>query len=171
MLLGYSAAAQGRLDDAERRFDEVISVTVPARTHSPNRPIEARAAFRRGERTRAFRLLRAHVDELLDTGNMQAASVTGVEFVTMMAAMDRLPAAAVALGYLDTTGCSTPPRSRPSWLTPRTSSQRTPIAWRTAPAGGTSTTDRRSGTCATSSTDSSARRRPVSRIATLGSGR
>ena len=37
MLLGYSAAFQGRQDRAEHLFDEAVGVEVPAGTHSPNK--------------------------------------------------------------------------------------------------------------------------------------
>jgi predicted ATPase/class 3 adenylate cyclase len=103
MLLGYSASLQEQHDLAERLFDEAISVEVPERTQSPNRPIEARAAFRRGEVPRAFRVLSSYIDELLDTGNMQAICVTCVEFVNMMAALGRLADAAPILHHLDKT--------------------------------------------------------------------
>jgi predicted ATPase/DNA-binding SARP family transcriptional activator len=100
--LGYSAALQGRHDDAERHFDEAARVDVPPGTLSANKTTEARSAFRRGERQRAFRLLRSHIDELLDTDNVVAASVVGIEFVNMMAALDRIAEAAHLLRYLET---------------------------------------------------------------------
>src|SRR5664280_2220038 len=65
-MLGYSALLQGKADLADRFFDEAVSVEVPDRTVSVNKPIEARAAFRRGNRSAAFRILRAYVDELLE---------------------------------------------------------------------------------------------------------
>jgi predicted ATPase len=103
MLLGYSARFQGEGERAERFFDEAIDVELPGRTRSPNRPIEARALFRRGDRLTAFRLLRAHVVELLEEESMHGADITAVEFVDMMARSDRLPEAARMLGYLETT--------------------------------------------------------------------
>ena len=69
-----------------------------------NKVFEARAAFRRGNRSRAFRILRAHVDELLETDYTEVARLAAVEFINMMAANDRLPDAARVLGYLATTG-------------------------------------------------------------------
>ncbi|GLH99607.1 ATP-binding protein [Phytohabitans aurantiacus] len=104
MLLGYSAACQGERERAERLFDEAVAVRVPDHTHSPNKPVRARALLRRGDRAGAFGLLRSHVDELLDTGNMQGTCVAAVEFVTMMAAVGRLPDAARVLGYVEGAG-------------------------------------------------------------------
>jgi predicted ATPase/DNA-binding SARP family transcriptional activator len=103
MLLGYSAAAQNRPADATTMFDEAVAVRVPDRTHSPNRTIQARAVFRRGERSRALRMLRTHIEDLLDTGNLQAVCYASVEFVNMMTTLDRLPDAAHLLRYLDIT--------------------------------------------------------------------
>ena len=100
MLLGYSAAAQGRPEEAEPLFEAAVDVGVPPRTHSPNRTVEARVAFRRGDRPRAFRALRAHVEELLDSDNMQGACVASVEFVAMLARSGRLPEAEPVVGYL-----------------------------------------------------------------------
>ena len=113
VMLGYSASVQGTRDRAEQLFDDAIDVEVPQRTHSPNKAIEAGAVFRRGDRTRAFRILRTHVDELLDDDNMQAACVTTVEFVNMTATVDRLPDAARMLGFLETTGLL----DAPAWRT------------------------------------------------------
>lgn len=104
MLLGYSALFQGDQERADRLFGEAVDVGVPERTHSPNRPIEARTALRRGDPARAALILRAHVEELLDTGNMQGASIACVELVDLMASTERLPEAARMLGYLETTG-------------------------------------------------------------------
>ncbi|WP_018636173.1 AfsR/SARP family transcriptional regulator [Parafrankia elaeagni] len=104
VMLGYSASLQGDLPRANRLFDEAVGVTVPQRTHSPNRVVEAGAVFRRGDRARAFGILRGHIDQLLDDDNMQAACVTSVEFINMMAAVGRLPDAARMLGFLATTG-------------------------------------------------------------------
>ncbi|WP_018501023.1 BTAD domain-containing putative transcriptional regulator [Parafrankia discariae] len=113
VLLGYSALLRGRHDRADRLFDEAVGVEVPARTHSPNRAVQARAVFRRGERARAFAILHAHVEQLLDDGNMQAACVTTVEFVNMAAAVGRLEDAARMLGFLETTGLL----EHPAWRT------------------------------------------------------
>lgn len=102
--LGYAALFQGRLADADRHFDELASIDVPDRTFSVNKPIEARAAFKRGDRLQAFRILRTHIDDLLAADNTDVARLACVEFVNMMATIDRLPDAARVLGYLETTG-------------------------------------------------------------------
>ena len=104
MLLGYSMSFQGRHDEAERSFESAVSVPVPARTHTPNNAIAARVAFRRGDRRRAFLLLRGHLDELLETDNMQGASVACVEFINIMLQLGRLPDVVRMLAYLETTG-------------------------------------------------------------------
>ncbi len=90
LLLGYSAKFQDDHARAERLFEEAVAVEVPARTYTPNTAIRARLAFRRGDRPRAFRLLRAYVDELLSTDNLQGASVAADELAEMLG--DRAPA-------------------------------------------------------------------------------
>ncbi|MFC3894983.1 BTAD domain-containing putative transcriptional regulator [Lentzea rhizosphaerae] len=95
--LGYSAMFQGR--DPDPFFDEAADVDLPPGTLSANKTTEARREFRRGDTDRALELLAAHVDELLETGNVVAASVVAVEFVAVT--KDALPEeAAVVLGYL-----------------------------------------------------------------------
>jgi predicted ATPase/DNA-binding SARP family transcriptional activator len=103
MLLGYTAAFQGDETRAEQLFAAAVDVPVPPRTHSPNRTIEARIAWRRGQRAHAVALLRAQVDELLATGNMQAASLVAVELVTMLTTVGHTADAARMLGYLQAT--------------------------------------------------------------------
>ncbi|WP_205346936.1 AfsR/SARP family transcriptional regulator [Pseudonocardia broussonetiae] len=103
-LLGYSAFFQGEPERAHRLFDESADIDVPDRTISVNAPIDARSAFRRGDRPQAFRILRSHVDELLRTGNTDIAGNAAVEFITMMASLDRLNDAARVLEYLRTAG-------------------------------------------------------------------
>ena len=102
--LGYSAMFQGRTQEADDMFEELSRVAVPERTFVVSRPIEARAAFRRGDPTRAFEILRAHVDDLLQTDVMDVARLAALEFVTMMAAQDRLADAGPVLPYLEATG-------------------------------------------------------------------
>ncbi|WP_238435913.1 BTAD domain-containing putative transcriptional regulator [Frankia sp. AgB1.8] len=109
LLLGYAALLQNRPAHAEELLGAAVEVEVPARTHSPNRCVEARAYFRRGDRARAYDILREHVDELLDSGNMQAICVTAVEFVNMMTTVDRLAEANRVLLHLD--------RVAPYWAT------------------------------------------------------
>jgi hypothetical protein len=103
-MLGYSALLQGKPDLADRFFDEAISIEVPDRTVSVNKPIEARAAFRRGNRSAAFRILRAYIHELLETDYPDLAANAAVEFINEMAIIDRLPAAARVLDYLRAAG-------------------------------------------------------------------
>ena len=103
-MLGYSALLQRNPDLADRFFDEATSIDVPDRTVSVNKPIEARAAFRRGNRSAAFRILRAYVHELLETDYPDLAPNAAVEFINVMAAIDRLPAAARVLDYLRAAG-------------------------------------------------------------------
>ncbi|MFD4639893.1 BTAD domain-containing putative transcriptional regulator [Lentzea sp. NPDC058436] len=95
--LGYSAMFQGREPDVF--FDEAADVEVPPGTLSANKTTEARRAFRRGDLDAAFESLRAHVEELLETGNVVAASVVAVEFIAIT--RGSLPdEAARVLGYL-----------------------------------------------------------------------
>jgi hypothetical protein len=103
-LLGSFAAFRGDHERAERLYEEAASVEVPARTNSPNELLEARTAFLRGHRSRAFQILRSYVDDLLEVGNLSGASLACIEFVNMMATIGRLPEAARILGHLDTTG-------------------------------------------------------------------
>jgi hypothetical protein len=103
-LLGYSAWFQGRADDAERLFDEAASIEVPARTSSVNEPAQARKAFKSGHQSQAFRILRSHVQKLLETDYTDLAKLAAVEFVNMMATINRIPEAARILSYLAATG-------------------------------------------------------------------
>src|SRR3569833_2162407 len=98
MLLGYSASFQGEQERAEQVFDEALGVEVPERTHSPNKPVQARALFRRGDRLRAYRTLHSYVEELLDTDITYAACGACVEFIIMKARLVRLTDAASVLG-------------------------------------------------------------------------
>jgi hypothetical protein len=66
--------------------------------------VHARALFRRGNRPAAYRALRSHIDELLDTDNMQGTCVAAIEFINMMAAAGRYQDSAQLLGFLDATG-------------------------------------------------------------------
>jgi hypothetical protein len=100
--LAFSASFQGRSGDADRYFDEAARVEVPSGTLSANKTTEARSAFRRGERLCAFRLLLSYIDEQIDSDNVIAASVVCIEFITMMAAIERIAEAAHMLRYLET---------------------------------------------------------------------
>ena len=103
-MLGYSALFQGRAAEAERLFDESADIEVPPRTSSVNEPAQARKAFKSGHQLQAFRILRSHIQELLDTDYPDLARLAAVEFINMMAAIDRLHEAAQILGYLASTG-------------------------------------------------------------------
>ncbi len=99
--LGYSAAFQGRSHDAERYFDEAATVDVPDGSLSADKAVQAQTAFRRGHRRRAFRILRAYIDELVATDNVIAASVVCIEFISMMAVLEHHDEAARMLAYLE----------------------------------------------------------------------
>ena len=98
--LAYSASFQGRHSQAELYFDEAASIDLPEGALSANKIVEARSTFRRGRRSAAFKILRAYIDEQFDTDNMAVASVVCVEFINMMAAIDRRAEAAHMLSYL-----------------------------------------------------------------------
>jgi predicted ATPase/DNA-binding SARP family transcriptional activator len=102
--LGTSASAQGRDERAWRYFDQAAQVAVPPRTSTMRNPLEARTALRRGNRARAFETLRAFVDELLERDNLYMAKIACVEFINMMAAVERWTAAAIMLDHLETSG-------------------------------------------------------------------
>jgi predicted ATPase/DNA-binding SARP family transcriptional activator len=103
-MLSYAAAALGDRARAHQMFDEAADVAVPERTHVSTKPIEAAAAFRRGDRASAFQLLRSHALELLESDDVYEAGTTAVAFVDMMARDGRLSDAARVLGYLEGTG-------------------------------------------------------------------
>ncbi|HEV7762537.1 MAG TPA: hypothetical protein VGO78_26190, partial [Acidimicrobiales bacterium] len=102
--LGTSASAQGRDDRAWPLFDEAAGIALPPRTTTFTNPVEARAALRRGDRSRAFATLRAYVDDLLEQDNMFMAKIACAEFVTMMSKVECWPAAARMLDYLESNG-------------------------------------------------------------------
>ena len=98
------ATFQGDHARAEQFYEELATVEVPIRTNSPNEILEARSAFRRGQHSRAFQILRSYIDEMVEVDNMSGAELLCIEFINMMTAVDRLPEAARILGHLDTTG-------------------------------------------------------------------
>jgi hypothetical protein len=155
-MLGYSALLQGKPDGADRFFDEAISIEVPDRTVSVNKPIEARAAFRWGDRSAAFRILRACVHELLETDYPDLAANVAVEFINEMAVVDRLPAAARVLDTSGPPAISVPSLPGPWLPMPPSRSPPTRTAWvsRIGHPNPGSTLGTRSGTCGTSSTRS-----------------
>jgi hypothetical protein len=101
MLHGYGAAFQGDHDRADTLFEEAALVDVPARTHTPTTAVTARVAFRRGDIQEAYTLLLHHVEDLLDTGNMQGVGVAAIELVRMMHLADRLDQVAPVVRYLE----------------------------------------------------------------------
>jgi predicted ATPase len=101
--LGISASVQGRHHDAAQFYEEAAGVDVPDRTHTLKNPLEARSALRRGDRSRAFEILRTYIDELLDNDNIYIGKYACTEFITMMVKVDRLPEAARILGFLEST--------------------------------------------------------------------
>lgn len=103
-MLGYSAAAQGDHQRADRLFDESATIEVPDHTHSRNKPNEAMAVFRRGERSRALRILRSDVEDLLETENIFDMAGTAIAFMSLMAQLARYADAARIHGYLEETG-------------------------------------------------------------------
>lgn len=103
MLRGFVAVFRGDVEGSERLFEAAVAVAVPPRTHSPNRPVEARIAWRRGHTAQAVALLRDHVDEVTATDNLQAASLVALELLTMLTARGRREDAARMLGYLEAT--------------------------------------------------------------------
>jgi len=103
-MLGYSAWFQGRADEAERLFDESASIEVPARTSSVNEPAQARKAFKSGHQSQAFRILHAHVHDLLASDYTDLARLAAVEFINMLTATGHLPEAGRILGYLAGSG-------------------------------------------------------------------
>ncbi|HEX8508371.1 MAG TPA: BTAD domain-containing putative transcriptional regulator [Propionibacteriaceae bacterium] len=103
-LLGYSAWLQGKAAVAEQLFDESASIEVPARTSSVNAPAQARKAFKKGRHSQAFRILRSHIQELIETDYADLAKLAAVDFINMMVAIDRFPEASRILAYLTGAG-------------------------------------------------------------------
>jgi hypothetical protein len=103
-MLSYAAAAMGDRARANQLFDEAADVAVPDRTHVSTPPIEAAAAFRRGDRVTAFELLRSHALALLEVDDLHETSSIAVAFVDMMGRLELVTEAARILGFLETTG-------------------------------------------------------------------
>jgi predicted ATPase/DNA-binding SARP family transcriptional activator len=101
--LGISASVQGRHHDAARFYEDAAAVDVPNRTHTLKNPLEARAALRRGEQSRAFEILRSYIDELLANDNVYIGKFACTEFVGMMVRVGHRPEAARILGFLEST--------------------------------------------------------------------
>ena len=101
MLHGYGAAFQGDHDRADHLFEQAAQIEVPARTHTPTTAVSARVAFRRGDTQKAYALLLHHVEDLLDTGNMQGVGVAAIELVRMMHHADKKDQVTQLLAYLE----------------------------------------------------------------------
>jgi hypothetical protein len=101
--LGISASVQGRHHEASQFYQDAAGVDVPDRTQTLKSPLEARAALRRGDRMRAFKILRSYIDQLLDNDNVYIGKFACIEFISMMIKVDRLPEAAHILGFLEST--------------------------------------------------------------------
>ncbi len=103
-MLGSIADFHGDTELAHQVYDEVLAIPVPPQTNSANAVLEARAVFRRGERRRAYGLLRRFIDDELAVGNMSSAGLISLEFVNQAVATGRMEDAALLLGYLDQSG-------------------------------------------------------------------
>lgn len=101
MLHGYGAAFQGDHDRADHLFEQAARIEVPARTHTPSTAVSARVAFRRGDTQKAYALLLHHVEDLLDTGNMQGVGVAAIELVRMMHHAGKKDEVTQLLAYLE----------------------------------------------------------------------
>ena len=101
MLHGYGAAFQGDHDRADHLFEQAAQIEVPARTHTPTTAVSARVAFRRGDTQKAYALLLHHVEDLLDTGNMQGVGVAAIELVRMMHHAGKQDQVTQLLAYLE----------------------------------------------------------------------
>ena len=101
MLHGYGAAFQGDHDRADHLFEQAAQIEVPARTHTPTTAVSARVAFRRGDTQKAYALLLHHVEDLLDTGNMQGVGVAAIELVRMMHHAGKTDQVTQLLAYLE----------------------------------------------------------------------
>lgn len=103
-LLGLSAAAAGHRELSQRLLSESAEIEVPERTNSFRNPLEARGAFRRGNRVEAFRMLRRYVVDLLENDNLYMAATAQCEFVLLMAGVDELAPMARIVGHLEDSG-------------------------------------------------------------------
>lgn len=77
---------------------------LPAGTYRVIQTAQARLTFQQGDRVSGYRLLRDNIEVLLDSDYTDVTRMVTVEFITMMAATERLTEAAHVLPYLDTTG-------------------------------------------------------------------
>jgi len=103
-MRGYAARYRGRRDVAVGFFAEAEQLELPAGTYRMLQTAQSRLAFDAGDHPRAYRLLRDNIGTLLDSDHTDVTRMIAVEFVPMMAALDRLADAARLLPYLDSTG-------------------------------------------------------------------
>jgi predicted ATPase len=103
-MQAYAAQYRGHHDDARRLFDEAERLALPAGTYRVLQTAQARLTFEAGAHVEACRILYGNIEVLLDSDYTDAARMVAVEFVPMMATLDRLADAARVLPYLDTTG-------------------------------------------------------------------
>ena len=162
-MLGYSALFQGKVDEAEQLFDESASIDVPDRTSSVNEPARARAAFRRGHQSQAFRILRSYVDDLLETDYTDLARNVAIEFINMMAAVGRLLTRRASSATSPAPATSETWQPAGSWPMPPTRSPPAPNARRTSSRlpDPSSTPGKHSSTCATPWTNLTTRVTPL----------
>ena len=99
---GYSKLFQGCHEDADRFLEEAALVDLPNRTMSLNKPIEARAALRRGNSEQAIEILRTHIQELIETDNLVVGGLACAEFVKLMVGIGQVREAALIVGFLQT---------------------------------------------------------------------
>ena len=114
---------QGRHHEAARFYEDAAGVDVPDRTQTLKNPLAARAALRRGDRARAFEILRSYINDVLVTDNVYVGTFACMEFVKMMVKVDRRPEAARVLGFLEADGSA---RRSAASKSPSSAGRRTP---------------------------------------------
>lgn len=104
IYLGMSAEIQGRDADAQLFFDESAAVDLPPKTQTWNKPLDARAAFRRGSRAEAYEILGQHAEELLEAEDIHGARRVYGDFIDMMVEAGNLEEASEVLAFLTDAG-------------------------------------------------------------------
>lgn len=100
-MQGYSASFQGHAERASEFFRRAIAVDIPERSVSLSKPVEARIALESGQTRHAFVLLRAYLEELIETDNLMIGTLASNEYVAMMCSIGEFPKAARILGHLE----------------------------------------------------------------------
>jgi predicted ATPase/DNA-binding SARP family transcriptional activator len=103
-MQAYAAQYRGRHDEAKRLFDAAERLALPAGTYRVLQTAQARLTFEHGDPTEACRILRDNIEVLLESDYTDVTRMVAVEFIPMMASLDRLGDAAKVVPYLDTTG-------------------------------------------------------------------